>query len=131
MTDDLITPPSEDARAETQRAGTHDRNATNHPTAIEFDKEAESADETMQDMVTSDSDSDEDAAGEEDGEFDIGTPPRDNARSARGSSLSSTSSGALKRKPSLDDEEFMQQNPELYGLRRSVRHLGMPTLNPR
>jgi chromodomain-helicase-DNA-binding protein 1 len=71
----------------------------------------------------SDSGSDVDAEGSEDDEYaqiqnqssalvKLNDPPTDS---------SSTSSGASrKRKTSIDEEEFMRTNPELYGLRRSV-----------
>jgi hypothetical protein len=82
-----------------------------------------SPESARKDIVMSDSGSDVDAEGSEDDEYahapnqssallELNDPPTDS---------SSTSSGASrKRKTSIDEEEFMRTNPELYGLRRSV-----------
>lgn len=83
--------------------------------------EVESMDDTMHDMATSESDEEEDAEGEDDADFDIETPSVQNGTLRRESSSSHDSSHPTKRKASVDDDEFMLQNPELYGLRRSVR----------
>lgn len=83
--------------------------------------EAHSDDDAIHDMATSSLDEDEDAPGEDDADFDETTPPpgqTDAMDHDRSSSESSSRPG--KRKVDVDDEEYMKQNPELYGLRRSV-----------
>ena len=79
-------------------------------------------DDAIHDMATSELDDEEDAPGEEDADFDEETPPpepRDDMRHDSSSSEGSLRPG--KRKADMvDDEEYMKQNPELYGLRRSV-----------
>jgi chromodomain-helicase-DNA-binding protein 1 len=81
-----------------------------------------SDDDAIHDMATSELDDEEDAPGEEDADFDEETPPPEPAHHMRQDS--SSSEGSLrpgKRKAEMiDDEEYMKQNPELYGLRRSV-----------
>lgn len=82
--------------------------------------EAEDDDDEM--AVDSDSSEDVDAEGEPDGDYDSESPPPARAESSR--DRSSTSQESLrppKRKASVEDDSFMTQNPELYGLRRSVR----------
>lgn len=70
----------------------------------------------------SDSSADVDADGEPDGDYDSDSPPSEHAPSSRARSLSSQGSPRpLKRKASEDKDSYMTQNPELYGLRRSVR----------
>ena len=64
---------------------------------------------------------DEDAIGSDDAAYDIELlPPAQIQPSAVERSSSQASSTLGKRKASMDDEEFMLNNPELYGLRRSV-----------
>lgn len=83
--------------------------------------EAPSDDDAIHDMATSELDEDEDAPGEEDADFDEETPPPGQAdRMDVDGSSSESSSRPGKRKAEVDDEELMKQNPELYGLRRSV-----------
>ncbi|KAK5153791.1 hypothetical protein LTR04_006141, partial [Oleoguttula sp. CCFEE 6159] len=81
----------------------------------------ESEDEDMPDMATSESSQDQDVAGSEDAEYDTETPPPAEAGPTRPSrSLSEDSRRPPKRKASMDSEEYMLKDPELYGLRRSV-----------
>jgi chromodomain-helicase-DNA-binding protein 1 len=76
----------------------------------------------MADTVTSDTSEDEDAEGEVDGDYDSETPPPAQLESNRASSSSSEESRRPpKRKASVEDDDVISQNPELYGLRRSVR----------
>ena len=82
--------------------------------------EDEMMDDAVHDMETSQSDEDDDAEGEEDADFDVETPLEENGALRRGSSASSSSSRPNKRKASQDDDGFMLENTELYGLRRSV-----------
>jgi len=87
-------------------------------------EEVHSDDDAIHDMATSEMDEDEDAPGEEDADYDAETPPpeqSDGMRHDRSSSEESVRSG--KRRTQVDDEELMKQNPELYGLRRSVSNL--------
>ncbi|GAM87744.1 hypothetical protein ANO11243_057710 [Dothideomycetidae sp. 11243] len=81
----------------------------------------DSMEEAVQEMGTSESDEDDDAEGEADDDYDAESPPpeEDDMRPASHSSHSSTRPG--KRKASVDEDDFMTQNPELYGLRRSVQ----------
>lgn len=82
-----------------------------------------SDDDAIHDMATSEIDDEEDAPGEEDADFDNETPMHDESEGMRHDRSSSEDSiRRPKRKAEdLDDEELMKQNPELYGLRRSVR----------
>lgn len=82
-----------------------------------------SDDDAIHDMATSELDDEEDAPGEEDADFDGDTPLHDESDGMRHDrSSSEDSSRPPKRKANdVDDEEYMKQNPELYGLRRSVR----------
>lgn len=88
----------------------------------------DSMEHAVQDMETSESDADadgmedddEDAEGEDDADYDVESlgVEEDDIRPASQSSHSSIRPG--KRKASIDEEDFVLQNPELYGLRRSV-----------
>ncbi|KAF2706596.1 chromodomain helicase-like protein [Pleomassaria siparia CBS 279.74] len=82
--------------------------------------EVEDEDDEM--AVDSDSSEDVDAEGEPDGDYDSESPPpvREERSRAR-SSTSQDSRRPSKRKASVEDDSFMTQNPELYGLRRSGR----------
>lgn len=87
--------------------------------------ENHSDDDAIHDMATSSMDEDEDAPGEEDADYEVASPapePANGMRHDRSSSEDDVRSG--KRKPEIDDEEYMKQNPELYGLRRSVSASG-------
>ncbi|KAF2182223.1 hypothetical protein K469DRAFT_712840 [Zopfia rhizophila CBS 207.26] len=78
--------------------------------------------EDDEDAVASESSEDVDAEGEPDGDYDSETPPPihvDNSRAR--SSTSQESRRPQKRKASVEEDEFITQNPELYGLRRSGR----------
>lgn len=58
----------------------------------------------------------------DDGDFDMqDSPPSHNEDAAEGNISSTDSNRASKRKASLDEDEYIKANPELYGLRRSVR----------
>jgi chromodomain-helicase-DNA-binding protein 1 len=76
--------------------------------------------------AVSDSSADVDADGEPDGDYDSESPPSEHAPSSRARSLSSQGSPRpLKRKASEDKDNYITQNPELYGLRRSVRDMAI------
>ena len=89
-------------------------------TSVESDRESDAASE--KDDMSSPSGSDEDAEGSADDEYDLG--PSATARSSHSPSVRSSSSPdpqSRKRKYSEDDmEEAIANNPELYGVRRSV-----------
>ena len=86
-----------------------------------------SDDDAMQDMATSEVEEEEDEVAEEqDADFDEETPPPEGTNGMRhdeSSSEEEVRSG--KRRGAVDDEQYMKQNPELYGLRRSVRLLSL------
>jgi len=72
--------------------------------------------------AASDSSEDVDAEGEPDGDYDSESPPSEHAESDDAPSPKSQDSGRPpKRKASTEKEDFITQNPELYGLRRSGR----------
>ncbi|KAF2222920.1 P-loop containing nucleoside triphosphate hydrolase protein [Elsinoe ampelina] len=79
----------------------------------------------MQDAVhathTSESDDEEDAEGEDDADFDMESPPPEDNVERPQSQSSDDSLRPSKRKASQEEDDFMKQNPELYGLRRSHR----------
>jgi chromodomain-helicase-DNA-binding protein 1 len=90
--------------------------------ASDADAPGEEDDEDVEMAVDSDSSDDVDAEGEADGDYDSESPPPEQAESddAR-SSVSQESSRPSKRKASPEGDDYITQNPELYGLRRSVR----------
>jgi chromodomain-helicase-DNA-binding protein 1 len=67
--------------------------------------------------------SDDDDGASEDGDFDVETPPIPANNLVRAESSMSQDSRSNKRKAVDDQEDFMKNDPELYGLRRSVRLL--------
>jgi chromodomain-helicase-DNA-binding protein 1 len=110
--------PSESDQYETREHAARDRSSDEDAPCEEDDQDAELDD----DMETSD---DADAEGEPDGDYDSETPPLARVNGARSQSLTSQgSSRSRKRKASVEEDEFITQNPELYGLRRSVGSLG-------
>ena len=75
-------------------------------------------------MATSELDDEDDAPGEDDADFDADTPPLGavgGMRHDRSMSDDSERPGKRRTTEDVDDEDYMKQNPELYGLRRSVR----------
>lgn len=74
-------------------------------------------------MSESEESSADDASHDADFEMQHDAPsPTDHDDEPRGRASSSDSTQAPKRKASFDEEEYIRANPELYGLRRSVRH---------
>ena len=64
---------------------------------------------------------DEDALGSDDPDYNMDTPPQQNAESSRDArSTSQDSPRQRKRKAVPEKEDFIRDDPELYGLRRSV-----------
>lgn len=90
--------------------------------ASDVDAPGEDDDEDVEMAQDSDSSDDVDAEGEADGDYDSESPPPEQAESddAR-SSASQESRRPSKRKASPEGDDYITQNPELYGLRRSVR----------
>jgi len=102
---DAIDPPSSTARP---------------PPTLAFDNSVTTPDQGSNDRdLTSD-----DALGSDDGEYDMedSPPAAANAASSSSSRRSSQSPALGKRKAVTDEDDYMQ-NPELWGLRRSVRPL--------
>lgn len=94
----------------------------------DLDAPGEEYDDDEPAAADSDSSEDVDAEGEPDADYDSDSPPSEHAPSSPAHSVSSQeSSRPLKRKASADKDDYMTQNPELYGLRRSVRVLNHPT----
>lgn len=89
--------------------------------ASDVDAPGEEYDEEEDVAAASDSSEDVDAEGEPDGDYDSESPPSEQAESDRARSSSQESSRPTKRKATDEKEDYIEQNPELYGLRRSVR----------
>lgn len=82
-------------------------------------------DEEDEDMSDADVSPEDDAVGSDDPDYDMVTPPLQNGGSVRDArSTSQESPQQRKRKTGgVDHDDFMLNDPELYGLRRSVsRH---------
>lgn len=104
---------------------THEDAVASPPSDV--DAPGEDDDEEDVEMAQdSDSSDDVDAEGEADGDYDSESPPPEQAESddAR-SSVSQESPRAPKRKASPKGDDYITQNPELYGLRRSVRGISL------
>lgn len=70
---------------------------------------------------------DEDALGSDDPDYNVATPPPGNTASGRDARSSSQDSPRQrKRKAGIEPDDYMLNDPELYGLRRSVSWL-IPT----
>lgn len=120
--DGLLKPSGQPDRRESELSGMDGFPSTDLASPDGANDGMFSDDDAVHDMATSELDEDDDAPGEEDADFDMESPQlgQVNATSHdRSSSESSSRPG--KRKADVDDEEYMKQNPELYGLRRSVR----------
>ncbi|GAB7364406.1 hypothetical protein MBLNU230_g4949t1 [Neophaeotheca triangularis] len=114
-------PSPQPTRSESDLSDVNDISTT-LPTESRQDENAASEDDAMHDMATSDEGDSADAAGEEDADFDEEAPSPEPASGMRHDrSGSDDSQRSSKRKAGeVDDDEYMKQNPELYGLRRSV-----------
>jgi hypothetical protein len=88
--------------------------------ASDADAPGEEYDEDEEMVAASDSSEDVDAEGEPDGDYDSDSPPSEQAESDHARSSSPESKRPLKRKASDEAEDYIEQNPSLYGLRRSV-----------
>ena len=94
--------------------------------ASDIDAPGEEYDEDEEIAAASDSSEDVDAEGEPDGDYDSESPPSEQAESDRAGSSSQESTRPTKRKASAEKDNYIEQNPELYGLRRSVRRQHAP-----
>jgi chromodomain-helicase-DNA-binding protein 1 len=108
------SPPSEDACSETQEAAAASSDG-------EGDADADGEEYEEDEPMEVDAETSEDAEGEADSDFGSDSPPPEEDRRRARSSTSQASSPRSKRKASVEDD--FQANPELYGLRRSVRSL--------
>lgn len=73
------------------------------------------------DRMDMESSNQDDVDASEDGDYDLETPEQVNADGEReGRSTSQESRRPAKRKAGVEDDEHIINNPELYGLRRSV-----------
>ncbi|KAK0364071.1 ATP-dependent DNA helicase Hrp3 [Friedmanniomyces endolithicus] len=114
-----VEPPTQRARSESELSDLNDI----PPPRSEPQEAVPSDDEdALHDMATSEMDEDDDAPGEEDADYDVESPPLEQSGAKEHDrSTSEDSMKPGKRKSDADDDEFMKQNPELYGLRRSGR----------
>ena len=88
---------------------------SSHPEAQELNANSESP------KINMESSHEEDAIGSDDADYDMETPPVPNVSIVPDDSSSSEDSQRLvKRKAGTEQDDHMMNNPELYGLRRSV-----------
>lgn len=114
-----VEPPTQRARSESELS---DLNDIPPPRSEPQEAVPSDDDDALHDMATSEMDEDDDAPGEEDADYDVESPPLEQSGAKEHDrSTSEDSMKPGKRKSDADDDEFMKQNPELYGLRRSVR----------
>nr|POE47512.1 chromodomain helicase hrp3 [Quercus suber] len=116
-------------RSESELSDVNELPTMTNASSVNADHENVSEEDAMHDMATSELEEDEDAPGEDDADFNSASPAQPRANGMRHDRLSSEeSTGSGKRKvDEVDDEQYMKQNPELYGLRRSVRvNIGPP-----
>ena len=120
-----LRPPNAMIRSESPLSDINDIPTTTISSATEEEDADHSDDDAIHDMATSELDDDEDAPGEEDADFDEESPLPEPANGMRQDSLSSEGSlrPGKRKADAVDDDDYMKQNPELYGLRRSVRVL--------
>ena len=118
---DMLKPTTQPTRSESELSDLRDIPTDHVPSTSAPQDDIHSDDDAIHDMATSELEEDEDAPGEEDADFDEETPPPEQpAGMDHDRSSSEDVSRPGKRKADVDDEEYMKQNPELYGLRRSV-----------
>lgn len=120
--DDIRSKPSPTrSRSESELSDVHELPTASIPSLPAQNYQSPSDNDAIHDMATSELDEDEDAPGEDDVNYgEDGSPQQDPDRSLLDQSSSDESSQPRKRKAEIDDEEYIKQNPELYGLRRSV-----------
>lgn len=95
--------------------------APNAPTSFSQVNDQDADHSRREETVNTDSSHEDDAIGSDDGDFDIETPPPakpDMTLDELSSSEESHKHG--KRKTAVEHDDYMMNDPELYGLRRSV-----------
>lgn len=126
--DDCSDPPQARAGSESPLSDVNDLPTASGAQSDDRPQQDPSDDDAIHDMATSELEEDDGDDDEQDANFDEETPPPEAAngmRHDRSSSDEDMRSG--KRKATVDDDQYMKQNPELYGLRRSVRRAPSPT----
>lgn len=94
------------------------------PSSHPEDQELEQSSQDQNPNTESSSSHEEDAIGSDDADYDMETPPPVEQNVIPDETSSSEDSRSHnKRKASVDQDDYMTSNPELYGLRRSVRSL--------
>jgi chromodomain-helicase-DNA-binding protein 1 len=134
LDDDEPQSPEPLQRSDSELSDANDIPTTSHHTSTQLD-EPISDNDAMHDMATSDLDADADAdaneGGDDDFEEDGDVSGQDNVLAHDVSSSEAGSSSGKRKVEDVDDEEYMKQNPELYGLRRSVSVVVMLRCLPR
>ncbi|KAL9115499.1 MAG: hypothetical protein Q9227_000820 [Pyrenula ochraceoflavens] len=72
-------------------------------------------------LASKESSSAEERFGSEDGDFELDTAPEPNGYADAGSESSDDVRQPSKSRPPIDDDEYIRNNPDLFGLRRSHR----------
>ena len=114
VTNGAVTPESESDLSEAM-------DIPNVPTTIPNSEQNNNGEKVQTRASDDESSQDEDAVGSDDPDYNMATPPTGNVGS-RGDDGSSSqdSPRQRKRKAGPEHEDFMLNDPELYGLRRSV-----------
>ncbi len=123
-----ITPPSIEAGNTTAIASDSDSDLSeaidipNGPTPYINGEGRVEDDDDDDHMSNAESSHEEDAMGSDDPDYDMATPPAQNGASIRDTRSSSQESPQQRKRKTggTEHEEFMLNDPELYGLRRSV-----------
>ncbi len=96
----------------------------NAPTSFSNSEQYDAGGDTKLQDSDAGSSHDEDALGSDDPDYNMATPPIGDTRSGRDARSSSEDSPRQrKRKAGLEPDDYMLNDPELYGLRRSVSRL--------
>lgn len=113
-TNGAVTPESESDLSEAT-------DIPNPHTAFPISEQNDDAENDQIRASEDESSQDEDAVGSDDPDYDMATPPTGNAGPYRDDRSSSQDSPRQrKRKAGPEHEDYMLNDPELYGLRRSV-----------
>lgn len=93
----------------------------NAPTSFPNGGQYDAGENTNMQESDAESSHDEDALGSDDPDYNMATPPVGDTRSGRDARSSSEDSPRQrKRKAGVEPDDYMLNDPELYGLRRSV-----------
>lgn len=93
----------------------------NAPTSFSKNEQCDVGEDVEMHESEGGSSHDEDAMGSDDPDYNMATPPPGNTGSGRDARSSSQDSPRQrKRKAGIEPEDYMLNDPELYGLRRSV-----------